>query len=490
LSSPQTHSLLKRQLRRCFGENFTIPPEWKDFVNSVNDAYQESDTNREMLERSLELSSRELNQANSHMRAIFQVLPDLLIRLDRQGIIMGFRGSPIRKLPQQPRELIGKHLDQTPLKFLWEYLKPLLPKVLEQGTLLQTECSLDTPERHYDMEVRLVPLFQDQVIAIVRDISDKKRVEKELRQADAQRLEFSHQAGMAEVAVDILHNVGNVLNSVNVGSSCLADRLRRSKFSLLGKVADLLKQNRGDWGAFFTQDPKGRQLPEFLIQLGEHVEKERIAALEELAELQRHIDHIKDVITMQQSYAKTCRLVETLQVTDLLEDALKMQASALARHEIQVKREFEPLPSIAVEKHKVLQILVNLIQNAKNACSEAGRLDKQIILKTQLRPQGVRILVIDNGIGIAPANRGRIFQHGFTTRKNGHGFGLHSGALAAKDLGGALTFQSDGPGLGATFQLDLPLQPPDSAAAPPNSHASAQTSPPPRHEQELVPMEK
>jgi C4-dicarboxylate-specific signal transduction histidine kinase len=105
----------------------------------------------------------------------------------------------------------------------------------------------------------------------------------------------------------------------------------------------------------------------------------------------------------------------------------------------------------------VLQILVNLIRNAKYACDEAGRPDKRLSMRVTKGDELVRIAVRDNGIGIPPENLTRIFGHGFTTKKDGHGFGLHSGALAAKELGGSLTAHSDGVGRGATFTLELPL---------------------------------
>jgi signal transduction histidine kinase len=111
-----------------------------------------------------------------------------------------------------------------------------------------------------------------------------------------------------------------------------------------------------------------------------------------------------------------------------------------------------------VDRHKVLQILVNLIRNAKYACDESGRNDKQVILRIEAVPEGVAIEVIDNGVGIAPEVMDRLFTHGFTTRKSGHGFGLHSASLAAAELGGRLTAASEGAGKGATFRLTLPLQ--------------------------------
>jgi signal transduction histidine kinase len=119
-------------------------------------------------------------------------------------------------------------------------------------------------------------------------------------------------------------------------------------------------------------------------------------------------------------------------------------------------------PEITVEKHKALQILVNLIRNAKYACDESGSTDKRLTLRVYNGGGRVRIAVIDNGVGIPAENLVRIFNHGFTTRENGHGFGLHSAALAARELGGVLRVHSEGPGRGAAFTLELPLQPQNS----------------------------
>jgi PAS domain S-box-containing protein len=296
------------------------------------------------------------------------------------------------------------------------------------------------------------------LLGISEDITERKRAEAELEKAHKDLVEVSRRAGMAEVATGVLHNVGNVLNSVNVSSICVADNLRKSKGANLSRVAALLLEHETDLGAFITQDHKGKHLPAYLTELAGHLAGERAAALEELALLQRNIEHIKDIVAMQQSYAKISGVTETVQVSDLVEDALRMNASSLVRHDVEAIREFEEVPPITVEKQKVLQILVNLIRNAKQACDEADRPDKQLTVRVTNGDNRVRIAVIDNGIGIPPENLTRIFGHGFTTRKDGHGFGLHSGALAAKELGGALNVRSEGVGQGAMFILELPLE--------------------------------
>jgi C4-dicarboxylate-specific signal transduction histidine kinase len=183
--------------------------------------------------------------------------------------------------------------------------------------------------------------------------------------------------------------------------------------------------------------------------------------VQETTALQKNIDHIKEIVSMQQTYATMVGVVEPLDPHVLMEDALRMNVGALLRHEVDVTRDFQFVPAVVGEKAKILQILVNLIRNAKFACDETGQPGKLITLRVQagLTPDRVRLMVSDNGVGIPPENLTRIFGHGFTTRAHGHGFGLHSAANAAREMKGSLTVQSEGRGKGATFTLELPVAP-------------------------------
>lgn len=292
---------------------------------------------------------------------------------------------------------------------------------------------------------------------VSKDITELKQAEAELEAAHQRLVETSRLAGMAEVATDVLHNVGNVLNSVNVSCSLTMDRVKTSKVASLAKTASLLEEHRGRLGDFFTNDPRGKQIPGYLTALSEHFGQEQTALLQELEQLLKHIEHIKQIVAMQQSYAKVAGVIETINPSQLVDDAIHINGAALTRHDVQVRYEFEPVPMIHTEKHRVLQILVNLIRNAKYALDDAKRPDKVLTIK--LGKNGgdhIKIQVIDNGVGIPPENLTRIFRHGFTTRSTGHGFGLHSSAIAIKELGGSLTAHSDGVGKGATFTLLLP----------------------------------
>jgi signal transduction histidine kinase len=262
---------------------------------------------------------------------------------------------------------------------------------------------------------------------------------------------------MAEVATGVLHNVGNVLNSVNVAVGCVGESLRKTSPARLSKVLEMLRAHRENLGAYLSEDPKGRQIPEYLEQLAAFCAAENKRALDEISHLEKNIEHIKDIVAMQQSYAKVSGVTELVPVADLVEDALRMDLSSLVRHDIRITREFQTDARITVDKHKVLQILVNLVRNAKQACDESGKAEKNLIIRAASDSERVRIEVSDNGVGIPAENLDRIFNHGFTTRHDGHGFGLHSGALAAREIGGALKVHSGGPGAGATFTLELPL---------------------------------
>jgi len=285
------------------------------------------------------------------------------------------------------------------------------------------------------------------------------RVQKrtaDLARAHEQLMETSRTAGMAEVATGILHNVGNVLNSVNVSTTLLAAQLRNSKITSVGLVATLMKDHTADLGDFVTNDPKGKQLPEFLGKLSVQLESDRARALEELACLQINVEHINQIVAMQQDYAGAAGVTSVVNIPELLEDVLRLADSSLNRHGFKVVKEFgHNLPDICLDRHKVLQILINFVRNAKQACVERGAPDKILTLRATAPNGSIKISVSDNGIGIPAENLPRLFAQGFTTRKNGHGFGLHSSALAAKDIGGRIFVKSDGPGKGAMFTLEL-----------------------------------
>ena len=309
-----------------------------------------------------------------------------------------------------------------------------------------------------------MPLFDENnnvvgTFGISKDISQQKITEQELEVTHKQLLDVSRRAGMAEIATNVLHNVGNVLNSINVSISRTAETARRLKIDNLKTVADMLRANF-DNPKFLTEDEKGKRIPEYLSLVSEELSSDRNIIDAELESTQGHLEHVKMIVSMQQQYATGSRVLEQVDLAEVLDDAIKMSSGSLERHRILLVREFETGIQMMLEKHRVLQILVNLVRNAKHAVQDLD-LDPRMIKVAVTRPdeESVTIEIIDNGVGISPDNMINLFKHGFSTKPNGHGFGLHGGANSAKELGGSLTAHSDGLGKGATFKLTLPIEP-------------------------------
>ena len=293
-----------------------------------------------------------------------------------------------------------------------------------------------------------------------RDITLRKSAQVELESAQKQLLALSRRSGMAEIASSVLHNVGNALNGVNISLGVASEKIAQFKITTIERIAGLLREHAKET-AYLSLNPQGVRLPQFLTQLAERFTADQKTVIDELHSLRTSIEHVNEIVAMQQNYASAGGVIETLPLADLIEDSLKMNAAAFDRHGDQVVREFKSdLPSIAVDRNKVLVILVNLIRNAKYACDEVATKDRRITVEAHINALGrVQISVGDNGLGIPKDNFPHLFEHGFTTRKGkgGHGFGLHGSALAAAELGGTLRAYSDGLGCGARFTLELPL---------------------------------
>ena len=318
--------------------------------------------------------------------------------------------------------------------------------------------------------------------ALTREIAERKHAEqelsrykdhleelvaqrtRELQSAQGRLVELSRRAGMAEVASGVLHNVGNVMNSVNVGAHVVRDALRSLSVERLANVCALLEQNSGRLGAYLEKDPAGRKIPEYLAKLADALAADKTRIREEIDQVLEHLEHMKKIIAAQQSYAKVNGVTEVCTLQEIAETAIAISEAALRGSRIRVVRRYDELPQALLDRHQILQILVNLISNAKHAIEEKGAEDRVLEIVIARDGSNGRIEVSDNGIGIAPENIGKIFNHGFTTKKTGHGFGLHNCANAAQQMEGTLDAFSEGRGQGARFVLRLPLPSPDHAA--------------------------
>ena len=307
------------------------------------------------------------------------------------------------------------------------------------------------------IEVRGLPVPGRGFVTIYTDITKRAQAEQALRETQTELVATARKAGMAEIATNVLHNVGNILNSVNVSAGLISGTLRKSRIQGLTKAVQLMNEHAADLGDFLTLDEKGKMLPRYLGEIAQTLAQEQQGMLEEVDHLTRSVDHIKAVVATQQSYAGRASIVEPVQMRELVEDALRINGDVQAHDRMTIVKEFADVPVSRLDRGRVLQILVNLISNAKHAMEGVADRPRRMTLRLETAGPSLRVCVQDEGEGISATNLTRIFAHGFTTRKSGHGFGLHSCALAARQMGGALTAQSDGPGKGATFTLELPI---------------------------------
>jgi PAS domain S-box-containing protein len=493
-----THRLLRplRSLALAAAElergnlDLTLPPAKADefgqlmraFGSMVASIRQRDDAIRSHVE-TLRSTHDDLEIREARLRAVIDHAVDGIISANERGVVEVFNPSAERIFGYGPEELIGGQLD------------PLLAEgysIDAEGGIVESQGkksirlgrAAEIYARRKDgtifpLQIALSEVYVGQArrmrTAIVRDISERKRAEAERKEMDVRLLQASRQAGMVEVATSVLHNVGNVLNSVNVSATVLAEGLRGSKVEGLARASALMKTHAADLGSFVTADPAGKLLPAYLTELARVLEAERAAAMKELSSLLSNIEHIKAVVTQQQTYARVAAdVVEDVALAGLCDDALRILGADLAAYGIEIVRTYAPLPVVRADRNKLLQIVVNLVSNAKHALAANDAMAPRLLIETA-RDEGEmqRIRIVDNGIGIAPENLLKIFNYGFTTKKGGHGFGLHSSALAAGQMGGGLSAESAGTGRGAVFVLRIPSRPHEESRAPENRYEHA-----------------
>lgn len=296
---------------------------------------------------------------------------------------------------------------------------------------------------------------------ILDQCRERKRLLSEQARLESQLADAEYRLEMANVASTVLHNVGNVLNSVNVAGKVLEDLVTQSSAILIHRMSNLLKEHDEDWMTFLSEDPKGKKILPFLKKIGGPMLEEQQALLKEIQGLQRHLSHVRHIILSHQAMGREHGWVEPVAIEQLLEQAIELSFEPVDFGWVTIRREFCQVPRVLVDKHQVLQILVNLFRNAKQAMQQYAQPMHTLTLSTRRQvdtPQHkVEVIVQDTGAGIAPEYVSRMFTRGFTTKKEGNGIGLHSSARILEKLGGSLSMYSAGTGLGATFTLTVPI---------------------------------
>jgi signal transduction histidine kinase len=364
----------------------------------------------------------------THMAAGMRNLAKALKAIARQGGVHG-----MRRLPVMQHDEIGALVGSA---------NEMIDRLDEaQAASRAAAASLR------DANARLEERVRERTAELEENLARLSRARSELAEA-------ARRAGMAEVASSVLHNVGNVLNSVNVTTTLVADRLRNSKAPAVRRAMALVPEDEAAAAAFLSADSRGRVLPAYLRRLGDTLCADNEQLGKEIAFLQKNVDHIKVIVSLQQEHARHGGLVEPVRIAELIDDAIRFSLASAESAGLRVDRELAPLPEVTTDRHRLFQILVNLLRNARDAV--AGRAEQRLVVRARRDGDGVAIEVADDGCGIAPENLARIFSLGFTTKPDGHGYGLHSSAIAARELGGAITVDSPGLERGTTFTVRLP----------------------------------
>ena len=308
-------------------------------------------------------------------------------------------------------------------------------------------------------------LNQKQLFFFVRDITVRKETEAALKRAEEDILLAAHKAGMAEIATGVLHDVGNVLNSISVSCDMIAGVARQDTVEGMAQANAVLREHEAELGTFLTTEGRAHKLLELYAYVETALLEDKTQILDEATRLQGKVRLIREIITTQQDNAKLGLFFQEIAVSDAVRDALALQKTHLENHDIELQLTCDSSLTLTTQKTKLVYILVNLINNAVDALKGVDAAQCRRVLRVEAGSsadgRGLVLTVSDNGVGIAPENLTSIFEHGFTTKAKGHGFGLHTCANFMNEIGGRITAHSDGLGTGSTFRLELALERPE-----------------------------
>ena len=401
------------------------------------------------------------------MTALFEHSPNALLIVDQKGEIV--------RANRQVSELFGwaaEELEGRPMGVLipaayraehavqhGEYFHA--PTLRRMGIRPPGETRglrKDGSEVVIDVAVSPIPLPGETLVAAaVMDLTERVQQDRQREQLQGQLIEASRLAGMADLATGVLHNIGNVLNSVNVSASLIVRELESGPLESLKRLAALLDEHRANLELFFRDDACAARIPTFLAHVCSAFEAQQTHIRREFQGIRENIEHIKGVVSAQQSMAKVAGVSMEIALPEFLQQACQLARSAWGGGEGPVETVVpEGIVPLMSDKVKILQILVNLLKNARDSVLQQQPAEPKIIFSVAEEPGWVIFTVADNGVGIEPSRLTQIFQFGRSTKPSGHGFGLHHSANAATELAGSLQVESGGVGKGATFRLRVP----------------------------------
>lgn len=479
-NKPKLHFLIEKQLKRANLEENDIPPnkryEWNNFLSRVSSTYADQEQERYLLERSLDISSREMMDLNEKLEFAHKIAHLGYWIYDKEEDKLTWSKETFYLAGMDPAE--GTPPLEAVIELVHEEdrdkLKESIERAFSEGKDFELELRfLNKKENKYYWHfTKAHPHIHrndnkdnaDQssiryLSGIAMDITERKRADESLKEMHQKLLSISRQAGMAEVATSVLHNIGNILNSANVSIAVILETVKKARVDKLIKVSQMILEHLTKKDDYLINDEKGKLIPDYLLALTKKNQDEYKEIATEIKNIENHLHHIKDIVALQKDISGISGVKEKIIVNEVVDQAIHMGCSSTDAKEIEIIKNYQYKSSVFSERTKLLQILVNLIRNAKDSVTHYSNVPRKITIniKKMDNDTDVAITVTDNGCGIAAENITKIFSLGFTTKPNGHGFGLHSSAIAATELGGILRAESEGEGKGATFIVELPL---------------------------------
>lgn len=456
------------ELGRLAGSFDAMMSQLKQSIREKDDTMLQLQELNRTLEQRVQDRTLMLAASETRVRAVIEHVGEGIITIGTNHVIESMNPAGQQIFGCDDNSVLGQRLED----FLCETCRPHFNALVDASStgVAPADARLTQPTtlegrrangEAIPIEIVVTPMdLPDKrvFVCIIRDITRRKETERQLAEAQKKLLDSAHKAGMADIATSVLHNIGNILNSVQVSTDVITQTLRDSKLGGLTKANALLTDHSADLGHYISEDPKGKLLPQYYLKIGQTLESEQKRIRDEIQALSERTRMMRDVIATQQSYARQGLFEEEKDLHELIDDALRVQLTSLINADVQIKKSYVDLPAVMTQKTKILQVMVNLLKNAKEAMedNETFNRPKQLAIATgRLNETTIFVDFIDNGCGIHPDNLTRIFEHGFTTKAKGHGFGLHASANAMTEMGGKLTVESDGPQCGARFRLTL-----------------------------------
>ncbi len=362
--------------------------------------------------------------------------------------VMGV-GTPDHLIGKNDTDFYGEHVAE-------KYLKDERHVIKTGKSLLniEEECYLPNQSVKW-LSTSKFPYLNKEgeivgIIGLGRDITDSKNYRDEIHN---QAIQIAHESGKAELATNVLHNVGNVLNSINVSVSEQVRHLGDSKLSNLSKAVDLLLANKQDLNHFIATNNKGKVLLEYLSKLAHQLEDEQENLRTETKAITEKLEVIKNILEIQQSYAQSLDLLDTVNFYKVVESAYAIQRKNLESQFIKFNNKIPNNLEIRANKSKVIHVFINLIKNAAEAMELTPVERRAINIEAKNNGNEIIIAVSDKGVGLSAQQMKEIFNHGYTTKEKGNGFGLHSCAITMMESNGKISVASEGAGKGSTFEL-------------------------------------